>query len=449
MTQASDIPQAILWHEGMLLAPQHFQQANLRQESLLAYHGAMLSPYPWGIRHLEIDSEKMAAGTFWLRRLEAVMPDGLLVSHGTSGADSDGVELSIDLSAHADAMRRQPITIHLAVAANVGSLSSVSGEMTRYDSTPGDSVVDSNTGKGQLAIPRLRPHLRLLVADEVPKKFISLPLARVHHRDESFALTDYVPPRLQVSISSALGQTCQEIAQRLRTKAAFLADRAQSPIVAERQPLLLETKQMVHSLVAALPPFEALLNSDRAHPFQLYLALCSLLGQVASIGHSLVPPLLEPYRHDDLEKTFETARQYIFQVLEEGINETYLGIPLQWEEGAYQTYFEEAWLERKLILGLRGRQGVPEETTSRWMQQSLIGSESRMTRMRHQRTLGAERRRVDGDSDLIPARGILLYALSCDPQFVVGGELLQIVNLDDRGQRNRPDAVILYVRNEG
>ncbi len=449
MTKASEIPNAIQWHEGMLLAPQHFQQSALRQEGLLSYHAATLSPFHWGIRHLEIDGDKLVAGMFWLRRLEAVMPDGLLVHHSEDDAGSDRLEISLDLSAHADEMRRGHITVHLAVAASVGNLSSVSGEMARYDSTSGDPIVDANTGHGQLAIPRLRPKLRLMVADEVPKKFKSLPLARVHHRDESFALSSYEPPRLQVPVQSALGQTCQQIAQRLRAKAAFLADRAQSPIIAERQPLLLETKQMVSGLVAALPPFEALLNSGRAHPFSLYLALCSLVGQVASIGHSLVPPLLEPYRHDDLEKSFGAAQEYIFQALEEGINETYLGIPLQWEEGAYQTYFEESWLERKLILGVRGRQGVPLETTHRWLQQSLIGSESRMTRMRHHRTLGAERKQVDGDSDLVPSRGILLYALSCDTQFVVGDELLQIVNLDDRGHRHRPDAVILYVRNEG
>lgn len=449
MTRASEIPNAIQWHEGMLLAPQHFQQADFRQEGLLSYHAAAISPFHWGIRRLEIDADKLVAGVFWLRHLEAVMPDGLLVRHSQEDSGADGLEVSLDLSAHAEEMRRGPITVHLAVAANVGSLSSVSGEMARYDSTSGDPIVDANTGHGQLAIPRLRPRLRLLVADEVPKKFVSMPLARVHHRDESFALSGYEPPRLHVPVSSALGQTCQQIAQRLRAKAAFLADRAQSPIIAERQPLLLETKHMVNSLVAALPPFEALLNSGRAHPFDLYLALCSLVGQVASIGHSLVPPLLEPYHHDDLERSFEAARQYIFQTLEEGINETYLGIPLQWEEGAYQTYFEESWLERKLILGVRGRQGTPMETTHRWLQQSLIGSESRMTRMRHHRTLGAERKQVDGDSDLVPSRGILLYSLRCDRQFVVGGEQLQIVNLDDRGHRHRPDAVILYVRNEG
>lgn len=446
MTDARALPDAIQWHEGMLLAPQHFQQANMRLEGLMAYHQAAAAPFPWGIRSIDIDSEKLVAGVFWIRHLEAVMPDGLLVTQ----FDGDQGEISLDLKPYADDLASGYLTVHLAVAANVGSLSAVSGEMARYDSSSGRGVVDSNTGRGELAIPRLRPRLRLMVTDEVPKKFVSLPLARVRGGDSGFSLReDFEPPRLQVSIGSAIGKICQDISKRLRAKAAFLDSQAQSPLIAERQALLLETKQMVHSLVSALPPFEATLNTNRAHPFSLYLTLCSLVGQVASIGHSLIPPVLDPYDHNDLAKAFITARRYIDQVLDEGVNEKYLGIPLHWEDGAYQTYFEEAWLDRKLILGVRGRQTISEEATSRWVLQSLIGSESRMPDMRHRRILGAERKLVDGDADLVPARGIHLYKLQCDALFVAGGENLQIVNLDDRGHRHRPDALILYVQNEG
>src|SRR5262249_28543467 len=50
---ARDLPAAIQWYEGMLLAPQHFQQSSLRQEALLAYHLAALSPYHWGVSRLD------------------------------------------------------------------------------------------------------------------------------------------------------------------------------------------------------------------------------------------------------------------------------------------------------------------------------------------------------------------------------------------------------------
>ncbi len=35
-----DVPADVLWHEGMLLSPQHFQQSALRFERLLHYRQA-------------------------------------------------------------------------------------------------------------------------------------------------------------------------------------------------------------------------------------------------------------------------------------------------------------------------------------------------------------------------------------------------------------------------
>ncbi|HEV7518390.1 MAG TPA: type VI secretion system baseplate subunit TssK, partial [Thermoanaerobaculia bacterium] len=77
---ARELPAAIQWHEGMLLAPQHFQQMALRQEDLLGYHAAALSPYHWGVRQMEHDASLLVAGTFRLTALEAVLPDGLVVA---------------------------------------------------------------------------------------------------------------------------------------------------------------------------------------------------------------------------------------------------------------------------------------------------------------------------------------------------------------------------------
>ena len=75
------IPEAIQWHEGMLLAPQHLQQLSQRSESLVHYHLHSVTPFFWGIRHLEIDQKRLTTGVFWVVKLEAVMPDGLVVSH--------------------------------------------------------------------------------------------------------------------------------------------------------------------------------------------------------------------------------------------------------------------------------------------------------------------------------------------------------------------------------
>src|SRR6185503_10016287 len=83
-TTAREVPPPIQWHEGMLLAPQHFQQLSLRHELLVHYHAAQVSPFHWGVRYLEIDPVPLTDGILRVLDLEAVMPDGLAVSHAAS-----------------------------------------------------------------------------------------------------------------------------------------------------------------------------------------------------------------------------------------------------------------------------------------------------------------------------------------------------------------------------
>lgn len=439
---AHDVPEAIQWHEGMLLAPQHFQQLALRQEALLHYHAAMISPYHWGVRHMKIDPVLLVEGVFRVLELEAVLSDGLVVSHYSD----KGPDLSVDLTAEAERARQRPVAIHLAVPARSTGAGRVDAEGARFESVEGEPVVDENTGHGELRVPRLRPRLRLLATDDPPSKYKTLPLAEITYGKESFTTTPFVPPTLWVTPGSPLADLCAAVAKRLREKAAFLSEQVREPSSAVRVPQLLETRALVHGLVAALPPFEALLHSGVAHPFSLYLALCSLVGHLASVGRSLVPPILEPYDHDDPRGAFEAARAYIEQAVREGVSESYTDHPFYFNEGAFFLKFDPKWMSRPLILGVRSRPGAPESDVEAWVEGAVIAAKSRMPELHQKRVLGLRRRRIEADADLVPARGVLLYSLSADPDLVAPDELLEIRNPDDPGGRIQPPEIVLYVR---
>src|SRR5918911_4642108 len=69
----------VVWNEGMLLTPHHFQQWDNYYEELLNSRLASLLPYEWGVLDIQINNEAVANGRFDLIRLRAVMPDGLSV----------------------------------------------------------------------------------------------------------------------------------------------------------------------------------------------------------------------------------------------------------------------------------------------------------------------------------------------------------------------------------
>ncbi len=188
---ADEIPQAIQWHEGMLLSPQHFQQSAWRNELLMQYGALLVAPYCWGTRSLALDTKLLPAGTFRVLDLEAVLPDGSIACH----RPDDGRELMLDLTPFADEMRVGEMAVHLIVPARTAG---GKGTLARYEPFEGPPVSDENTGDGDLRVPRLRPRLALMAGENPPPKYVSITLGKVRFQDEAYVLSDYIPPTMSV-----------------------------------------------------------------------------------------------------------------------------------------------------------------------------------------------------------------------------------------------------------
>ena len=420
----------------MLLAPQHLQQLSQRSESLVHYHLHSVTPFFWGIRHLEIDQKLLTTGVFRVVKLEAVMPDGLVISHQAGQAQ--------DLQLPLQNVNNQPITVHLAVPAR--SLMATKGDLPRYYSVEGEPVIDESTGDGEITIPRLKPQVRLVSGDVPPAKLVSFPLAKVQYRNEAFGLTDFIPPTTVVPVGSAIWEMCSLTAAKIRERALFLSEQVRSPASASRIPLMLETKNRIQGLVCGLPEFEAVMNTGAVHPFDLYKAFCALAGHLAGLGYSMVPPVFSTYKHNDLYASFNQLQDFAFTMMEEGIPESYVAIPFQLVKKTFSVVFDSEWKDRRLFLAMRGQTGMSEKDVVEWGEQCRIGSESVMRSMRDKRVLGARRQLIQSYESLVPARGVILFALEYDPQSIRPDEVLQVVN-DNQAAGLHPAEIILYVKN--
>ena len=54
----------IVWNEGMLLTPHHFQQWDNYYEELLNSPFASLASYEWGVLDIQVNNEAFANGSF-------------------------------------------------------------------------------------------------------------------------------------------------------------------------------------------------------------------------------------------------------------------------------------------------------------------------------------------------------------------------------------------------
>jgi type VI secretion system protein ImpJ len=425
---AQDVSPEIKWYEGMLLMPQHFQLLARRQESLLHYHAAAMAPYHWGVRSAQTDLAP--SGLFRVRALDAVMPNGLAVS----ARPKDSGDLSVDVATLGDEATQRPTRIYLAIR-DLRAERYLNGELT---------VADEQDG-GESVVQIVVPQLLLFAGDEPPVSFVSFPLAEVEYRGGKFSRTRYEPPCLQVERDSPLYDLCDQMGERVRRKARELADRARALPASFTALEIAETKALVHDLVGQLLPFEALVKSETAHPFPLYLALCSLAGHVAGLSIALVPPLLEPYDHENLIASFDRALAVIEMSLREGAQEAYTSYRFVREGETFRLDFKNDWMTRRLVLGVRSADKAPRTETEKWMEGALIGGNAKLPSLRERRVLGATRTPREADADLAPPPGEMLFTLLLEKDSVVLGQDLLIVN---PGGGRLPEDIVLYVRNE-
>lgn len=438
-----DLPELIEWHEGMLLSPQHFQQFAARTELLSQFLFTQSGPLGWGILNLKIDETALGAGLVRVLNVEALMPDGLLILAGSER----GIDLEFDLQK----AEQDPTRIYLAVPREPDLY--LRSDYSRYEAVAQDGAsLDEVSGGDAVTIPRIRPRARLLSGDAEIRGMTALPLIEFAKEGAICKQTPFIPPTLRVRPGSALAELCAPIRKLVRDKATGMAMR----LSAKARNSDLFTLLQLQSLVAGLPALEAILGSDQSHPYQLYLALCSMAGSIAFLSHARVPPIFASYNHDNLVATFEEVLGFIRQSLSEGLIENWLGRELKPATGAgakkfelastlAQAFGENADLSAPFLgLMLRAPAGTPPETLVEWGETCLIAPEDEIADLEMSRTQGATCERVDSIEDLIPAPGCLLMRVSNDPHWLALGKKLVIKSA--KQETRTPDSVALFVK---
>jgi type VI secretion system protein ImpJ len=229
----------------------------------------------------------------------------------------------------------------------------------------------------------------------------------------------------------------------------YVSQQMRAPSTIADLPMLNEHRAQLQSLVAGLPGFEALLSVGTAHPLVLYVAVCNLAGQLSGLGTSLLPPVFSAYDHRDLRATFQEVINFAVRMVNEGIPETYTAYPFRRKDAQFQITFDGPWVARRLVLAMRPATGVSEKEMISWGEECLIGSESIFASLRDRRIRGAQRQFIEKDPELAPVRGVLLFNLRPDPEFVRPGETLLIRHLGERGKAISPIEVVMYVKTGG
>jgi type VI secretion system protein ImpJ len=317
----------IVWSEGMFLRPQHFQQQTRYFENFVEGRCAVLSSYPWGVTSLEIDNQLLKLGKVGIRKTAGVFPDG------TPFNISDDDEAPSPLNIPVDT-RNTLVYLGLPVKRTGGMEMDISDDehgLARY--LPREyNTCDTNGESGgdvRLQVGKLR--MRLLLESDKRDKYACIGIARVIEcrGDGNVVLDDdYLPTALDCHAVAGLSEFLNEIQGLLHHRGEGLAGRVAATGrggTAEIADFLLLQVVNRYELL-----FGHLSDLQGVHPERLFSILLELVGELVTFtDKSKRPPAIPPYRHDDLQLTFDPLIQVLRQSLSMVLEQNAISIPVE------------------------------------------------------------------------------------------------------------------------
>jgi type VI secretion system protein ImpJ len=298
--------QKIHWQEGLFLQPHHLQRMQKSFDDEIASERRLAWPYPFGVIEARLSRDELENKRVRFDKLRAIMPSGVEVNYPASA------ELpSLDI-AQAFSKGDGSFTISLGVPlwqnsrANTVPIAHDSDTRVKLLYRVGEAeCFDENTGENPKPVQVRKINSRLMFEHEDAADMEVLPLLRiVRATGEDVGLPkedpEYVPPCMLLSGSIVLREMVRDLVSQVEasrkelvvqvTRGGFSLDTMRG--VQFEQLMRLRT---LNRYSARLP---SLIHAPAAAPFDIYVELRELLGELAALHPDRDEFECSPYRHE-------------------------------------------------------------------------------------------------------------------------------------------------------
>ncbi|RQZ36482.1 type VI secretion system baseplate subunit TssK [Burkholderia sp. Bp9090] len=308
-----------LWHEGLILTQQHFQQQDRWHGFALQQLASAIAVSPWGTLNVDVDEEALASGRLKLTRLQLRFPDGTPVDTTVADALPPARDLVGEIPADT-----QTVDVLAALA-----LPDANGSNCRFDETslarPRRAyrefvkVTDLN-GTAETEIAVERHAVRLLYGYESHADDTACAIARLTRTTSGQFQIDrgYVPPCLSLSGHPLHIERIRRLADILAAKSALLGARRSERIeqVAEYGVADVQLFWLLHCIHQAWPQLRFLASHPAQPTDRLYQVLAQLAGSLTTFSTRVSLTDIPPYDHAAAHEVFATLESLIRDLLD-------------------------------------------------------------------------------------------------------------------------------------
>ena len=317
----------VIWQEGMLLKPQHFQQSDRYHDHQLKSRTQRLGHYPWGFFGLEIDRQFLNMGKLVLSRASGILPDGTLFELGP-----EQPPLVLDIAPNTTGTPVY-LALPLATGNHIESRRAEQKDVLARFVTLDRDVADSNAGDNGLGqVGCGQPDFRLQLAEQHNDElFVKLKVCQVLDTTPDGVITldsAFLPSFLHFHASDYLLSCLKEVITMLAHRGDTLAERIRA--TGKVGGAEVGDFMMLQLINRYEPLLRHYLGVDQVHPVQIYRELLCLFGELATFSAESKRPRLEGrYQHGDQGASFHQLLDALRQVLSMVLEQHAIELPLQ------------------------------------------------------------------------------------------------------------------------
>lgn len=316
----------VIWHEGLFVKPQHFQQQARAAEAAVHQRLHSLNDALYGFSELALNSEYLSFGKVAITLARGIMPDGSVFDIPGDLAPPAPLEIADSSAAN------QIVYLALPLRSN-GALE------VRWPDQYGNSryiakreeIRDIHSDDGdQVGMELAIPNLQLMLERSDRSAFTGIAVGRILDKrpDGSLVMDEhFYPTSVSLQAVPALHRYLGEIAGQIRERAKNLAQRIGSP--GQSGVADVTDFNLLQTLNRLFPLFQHLARQRHVHPERLYVAFAQACGELVTFtdeGH--LPQEYPAYQHDNLRASFQTLEHTLRRALGTVLQPRAISLPI-------------------------------------------------------------------------------------------------------------------------
>ena len=353
------------WHEGLFLLPHHLQRFQRSLNDGDAAERRLNWAHPYGLVEARLSSDDLENMRIRFDHLHAIMPSGEEVRFPRD-AELPAVDIKQAFESRGRFVVYLGLPLWFDARANcVSPGQTVDARAKILYRVVETEVADENTGENAKAMLQRRLNARLLLEDDDRSDLEVIPLLRVTRAaGEEVGMPqqdpEFVGPCLVLNGSAILRDLVRDLSSQV------LASRQELVVQVTRGGFSIDTMRGIQfeqimrlrSLNRYGARLEVLIETSNIAPFEIYVLLRELMGELAALHPDRDLFETAPYQHDNPYPVFSELAAKIRQLLRGSVAPSFMSAPFTDVNGLLSAMLTDEHLQRPTdyFLGVRTKE---------------------------------------------------------------------------------------------